>query len=144
MTGESRAKWKHVCEITCFGIEFPMRVTSPRTAGPALVEEFPSRGRQGAREVLRAVHSVDRIFDRSGFDGQTFSRLIPCADDVFDAEWQGVSLHQRGDLLRLLFHCREQRKSLFAGEVASESIMCFLFASDFCASRQRFDVDGDV
>ena len=40
MTGESRAEWQHVCEITRFRIEFAMWIASPRTTGPALEKEF--------------------------------------------------------------------------------------------------------
>ena len=136
MTGERRAEWQHVCEITRFRVELAMWIAAPGTTGPALVKKFLGGGRKRASEILRTIHSVDRVLDRRGFHGEPFSRLVPCANDVFDVEWQRVSLHQRGDFLLLLFHRREQREALLTREVASQAIVRFLFAPDLQRERR--------
>ena len=65
MASEGRAERQHIREVASLCVELPMRVAAPRKTWPTLVEEFLRSGRQRAGEVLRAIHSVDRVLDRS-------------------------------------------------------------------------------
>src|SRR6266568_4027869 len=95
MTGERGTERKDIGEITCFRIKLPMCVTAPRTARPALIKELPGCSRQRTREILRAVHPVDCVFDRGRFYCEAFSGLIPRTNDVFDVERQSDVLASR-------------------------------------------------
>ncbi len=94
-------------------------------------------------EILRGVHRVDRVLDRSRLRRKSGLRLIPNADDEERVEGKRVALHQRRDFSLLLLHYREQRELLLARIVARNALVRLLLSHDLFADRDRIDVHRD-
>ncbi len=106
MASERRTEREHVREIARLGVELPMRVATPRATWPALVEEL-LRGRwQGAGEILRAVHSVDRV--------QPFNEVIEC--------WREVDLILNNDPEALAQDHVKTVADMLAGQIEADYI----------------------
>ena len=58
-------------------------------------------------------------------------------------KWNCLSLHQRMNLLLLLFHHGEQRDFLFAGVVTGHTVVLLFLLVDFLGNRKRINIDRD-
>ena len=92
---------------------------------------------------MRRIHRVDCVLDGTRFGVQTVAGLIPDADGEHGVKRDRLALHQRVDLLLLLFHDGEQRNLFLAGVVTGHAVVFFFLLVDFLRNREGINIHGD-